>query len=282
MKLVFFSIIFLFCVAGLQAQAVEGGGYVHGNGGDQCENRFKSVRDEVSAWILNGGSKDLRLPVGISHEKYSHDMLEKMQAAKVSCVDKALLVRGAEKTCVNFVAADGSLNIECNRNRFMTTTEPGQNLLVHHEYAGLAGFEVNIGEGSNYEISNQILGGLLRLRIGTVKMTLTFITKVASRPNQTPDDHAKINNSICMFLGRISESEATQDMFRRLDALNMKGTAELKINFKGLLNYCIDDFVKEDPQPIGYDDVPGLLNRVQKIEQQLAEIENYMNQRFAH
>jgi hypothetical protein len=42
----------------------------------------------------------------------------------------------------------------------MATDQSDQYVLIHHEYAGLAGFEVNDGESSQYEISNQISGYL--------------------------------------------------------------------------------------------------------------------------
>lgn len=158
MKLIYVLLI-LICVTGQQAFAGGGGGYDHDNGGDMCENRFASVRDDLKVWITKGGSADLRLPPEITLEKYNGLMLEKIQTAKVSCVDQQILVRGVEKTCRNSVA-DGKSEIQCNRNQFMNTPESDQYVLVHHEYAGLAGFEVNTNEASNYEISNQITGYL--------------------------------------------------------------------------------------------------------------------------
>ncbi|MFS4461165.1 hypothetical protein [Bdellovibrio sp. HCB2-146] len=159
MKLIF-ALLILSCLVAPQSYA-GGGGYDHDNGGDMCENRFTSVRDDLKTWITKGGSADLRLPQDITLEKYNKSMLEKIETAKVSCIDQQILVRGVEKTCRNFaVAVDGSVQIQCNRNQFMSTSESDQYVLVHHEYAGLAGFEVNTSEASNYEISNQITGYL--------------------------------------------------------------------------------------------------------------------------
>lgn len=164
MKMILMPLFIFVCALVLQAPVAEaasrGGGYGHGNGGDMCENRFKTVRDDLREWILDGGSDFLRLPAGITHEQYKQLMLEKINTAKVSCIDRKILIGGAEKTCRNFVKADGSLRIQCHRGLLMNTTESDQYVLVHHEYAGLAGFEVNNGDNSNYEISNQITGYL--------------------------------------------------------------------------------------------------------------------------
>ncbi len=42
----------------------------------------------------------------------------------------------------------------------MGTSESDQYVLVHHEYAGLAGIEISKGEDSDYQVSNQISGYL--------------------------------------------------------------------------------------------------------------------------
>jgi hypothetical protein len=83
-------------------------------------------------------------------------MIEKIKGAKISCTWEPLFVGRAEKTCLNFVGDDGVDLVLCNVNRFMSTSESDQYILVHHEYAGLSGFEVNNGESSDYRISNQL------------------------------------------------------------------------------------------------------------------------------
>jgi len=127
-----------------------------GNGGDMCENRFKVVRDDINTWILNGGSIGLVLPGTINVDQYNQVMIDKMRSAIVGCTSEKVYVGSAEKTCKNFVASDNSIQIICNIERFEQTSENDQYILVHHEYAGLSGFEVNSGESSNYTISNQI------------------------------------------------------------------------------------------------------------------------------
>lgn len=127
-----------------------------GNGGDICENRFTLIRNDIQSWILKGGAAGLSLPQGVDLATYSHNMLSNIEATKVSCTDKKLFIGNAEKTCANYRSSNGSLSVKCNSTRFMNTSESDQYVLVHHEYAGLSGLEVNKGEASDYRISNQI------------------------------------------------------------------------------------------------------------------------------
>ena len=159
MKFLILSLLVL-CVGISKSYAGGGDGYDHDNGGDICESRFQTVREDLKDWIKRGGSTNLRLPSKITHDRYQELMLNRMESAKVSCVADKIEVKGAEKTCKNFAKPDGTLHIVCNRNLFLATSSSDQYVLVHHEYAGLAGFEVNTGETSNYEISNQISGFL--------------------------------------------------------------------------------------------------------------------------
>jgi hypothetical protein len=128
------------------------------NGGDICEDHFKIVRDDIQAWILSGGSAGLILPAGIPIQQYNSKMLAAIGGAQVSCTDKPVTVHGVEKTCENFTDKSGSSKIICNSELFMQTTDSDRYVLVHHEYAGLAGFEENDGASSQYSISNQITG----------------------------------------------------------------------------------------------------------------------------
>lgn len=134
-----------------------------GNGGDICEDRFKVARDDISSWLRKGGSAGLDLSSSndVSLAQYNAEMLLNISGARVSCTDGRITIGKAEKTCKNFREKDGSSVIVCNSRRFMATAESDQYVLVHHEYAGLSGFEVNDGEDSKYFISNQIAGYLV-------------------------------------------------------------------------------------------------------------------------
>ena len=130
------------------------------NGGDMCEDRFKAVSDDIASWLKAGGSEGLTFPKGLTLSQYDSGLLNEIGKAVVSCVDQELTVGGAEKTCENFVDSKGTPQIVCNDKRFMATSASNQYVLVHHEYAGLAGFEENDGPSSHYPLSNQITGYL--------------------------------------------------------------------------------------------------------------------------
>lgn len=150
-------ILALACAVSVKASAASGG-FDHGNGGDICENRFNLIRYELKEWILQGGSEGLILPSGLSFEKYNQGMLSQLQVAKVSCTQDKIYIGNAEKTCKNYTAASGDAFVVCNVDRFMNTPVEDKYVLVHHEFAGLAGFEKNREEISDYGISNQITG----------------------------------------------------------------------------------------------------------------------------
>ena len=127
-----------------------------GNGGDMCENRIKSIRDDISSWIAKGGAKPLQLPAGITYAQYLGNMNSSFSRTQISCTDKQVFLGTAQKTCINFKDGSGLPQIMCDFNRFNKTSEGDQYVLVHHEYAGISGFEVNVSTDSYYTISNQI------------------------------------------------------------------------------------------------------------------------------
>lgn len=127
-----------------------------GNGGDICENKFVSIRNDIRSWIISGGGNSLSLPSSTSIQQYKDSMLANIDHVKVSCTVEKLKIGQAEKTCINKMDKANSGIIECNIDRFMQTSESDQYVLVHHEFAGLAGLETNLSEESDYTISNQI------------------------------------------------------------------------------------------------------------------------------
>jgi hypothetical protein len=153
-----------------------------GNGGDLCESRIQSIRDDLHQWIDNKGSARLQLPEGLTTEQYNTRMQQQMGRAKITCTTEPLLIGRAEKTCRNNVREDGTPYLECNVLRFMASSESDQYKLIHHEFAGLAGLENNIGEASNYQISNQITGYLEN----------EVVKKLAVRSNYAQSGRAKV------------------------------------------------------------------------------------------
>jgi hypothetical protein len=129
-------------------------------GGDLCEDRIKIIRDDLVSWIHQSGPQGLALPSGTNATQYSNQMLSQLGTAKISCVgasDKGfpVQVNGHPKVC-RFDQDFGESRITCDLTKFMSLSEANQYVLVHHEFAGLAGFELPNGDDSNYEISNQI------------------------------------------------------------------------------------------------------------------------------
>jgi len=126
-----------------------------GNGGDACEERILSVRDDLAGWIKKGGAQNLALPAKLTLARYEQTMKQAMARAVVSCTAAPVIVRGVEKTCTNF-ARNGRAEIVCNYDRFLASAEDEQYRIVHHEYAGVAGLEENREEESDYTLSRQL------------------------------------------------------------------------------------------------------------------------------
>lgn len=140
-------------------------GGVATGGGDLCEDRIQSIRDDLKKWIIEGGSQSLKLPTGFSAQKYKDEMLEKIQTTSVRCVGKGdagypVTVEGSAKVC-RFDRSSSLNLITCDYQKFQAMAESDQYVLVHHEYAGLADVERPNGSDSDYRVSNQISGNLV-------------------------------------------------------------------------------------------------------------------------
>ena len=140
-----------------------GEGHGGGNGGDPVERRFREITADITSWINAGGSKGLVLPENITRDSYNETMLKYLDTNNttvVATLDK-VYVESVEKVCKNFFEKDNSAKIICNSERFSRSSEEEQYKLVHHEIAGLAGFEVNGDASSKYFLSNQITSYLV-------------------------------------------------------------------------------------------------------------------------
>jgi hypothetical protein len=150
-------------------------------GGDICEDRIKVIRDDLVSWIHQGGPKGLKLPSSVTVANYSQRMLEKLEAAKISCVgpmDKGypVQINGTPKVC-RFDLTTTESNITCDFLKFNATSESSQYVLIHHEYAGLAKLESPSGDDSKYFLSNQI----------TSYLTSQVVKKLAVKPKPGSD-----------------------------------------------------------------------------------------------
>lgn len=142
-----------------------------GNGGDLCEARIYEIRNDIFTWVNNGGARGLNFPPAWNQSLYEKEMKRSLMDAKVSCTNEILKIGKAEKTCINMIQ-DGQARINCNINRLSAASDSDQYVLIHHEYAGLAGLETNNGEISNYETSHQLTKFLVQ----------AVVTRLAVKP----------------------------------------------------------------------------------------------------
>jgi|GEM_PF-5090605 hypothetical protein len=158
MKLIFLSLVLFLGLtsSAFAAKPGGGGGDNAGNGGDICENRIINIAADFEIWLSDGGGFGLEFPYNITLATYKEKMLRYIRTAKISCVAENIYIGRAEKTCKNIIDHQGIARITCNDARFLKLNSNDQYVLIHHEFAGLSGFEVNTGETSEYRLSNQI------------------------------------------------------------------------------------------------------------------------------
>jgi hypothetical protein len=144
-------------------------------GGDLCEKRIQDIRDDIKNWLVRGGANPengLVLPTEVSPDSYKYKMLTQpgflktnrqpdgslREVTDLECVHHPIEIQGHEKVC-RFDHLTSGPKITCYYEGFLdkkTMTEDDQYQLIHHEFAGLAGFEPPSGSQSTYVISNQI------------------------------------------------------------------------------------------------------------------------------
>ncbi len=205
-----------------------------GNGGDTCENRIKVISNDIEFWILREGSESLKLPSGLSHKEYDSRMLNKLRAGyPIVCTADKVYVGRAEKTCKNYEGSDGVSRIKCNLERFNNLSEENQYRLIHHEYAGLAGFEVNTGEESKYFISNQlaaylenqVVKRLVIKRVADLNIELVPISgdtfnMGSPKGEGGRDDDEELRNVTIDYNFEMMTTEVTQDLYVKVTGVN--------------------------------------------------------------
>ncbi len=152
------SFCFGLALSSVSALAAAGGS--DRGGGDPCEDRIKIVRDDLRSWIEKDGPSGLSLPAGISVPEYSERMLTSIESAKIRCVGShdsgfPVMINDSPKVC-RFDRSDVKSQITCDVTKFASLSESDQYVLVHHEFAGLAGIERPNDDDSDYRVSNQI------------------------------------------------------------------------------------------------------------------------------
>jgi hypothetical protein len=228
----------------LVAQAHEGG--VSGGGGDASEARVNEIREDILNWISQGGAQSLTLPSRLNLEQYQSQMTAVLapQAVVVSFVTQAqeaattdpelkVTVDGQPKTCRGFISVtDQRPHVLCNTERFAATGEAEQYRLIHHEYAGLAGVELNNGAASDYEISRQLTNYLvpeIRLRLAVLPRHSALQQSLWGRFELVSD----LSPSEAEFCGqnleiRKSENEITLVNFNLISNINLPLTGDIR------------------------------------------------------
>lgn len=145
----------------LSKSYAEGG--IATGGGDICEKRVQEIRDEIEVWINGNGHSELMLN-GVIKDNYPKEMLKKIKATKIKCVgpgDEGFPVRvlGTPKFCL-YELSETTSHIICDHTKFNNTNESDQYILIHHEFASMAGLEPPEGDISSYKISKHLSGYL--------------------------------------------------------------------------------------------------------------------------
>ncbi|MGE3610260.1 MAG: hypothetical protein AB7I27_11775 [Bacteriovoracaceae bacterium] len=177
-----------------------------GGGGDATEVRVNEIRADILKWINDGGAKELKLSKQVSYDDYVARMSEILapQRVIISFTSEEVLVNGTQKTCRSYVA-DKEYML-CNISRFKNTSESEQYKLIHHEYAGLALIEENIGASSDYSISGQITEYLKEERV----------LRLAVKNNERAYKYTYVSN-----LAKNTVFEVIQDIFVKAETENV-------------------------------------------------------------
>jgi len=130
-----------------------------GNGGDPDVGKFRKIGSEIQSWIQGGYANKIILPAGMALQKYVTAMNAAFNEYHVSFIDGSVSVRGLQRMCKNTNDRVHGAQIVCQRSlilRELNANSDGIYQLIHHEVAGIAGLELNIGQESDTRLSDQI------------------------------------------------------------------------------------------------------------------------------
>ena len=158
--------------AQVHAQEVRNGGDPNelaeftGLNGERLESWYAIKKDLLKGLMLN---RHLEIDLGeISPEKLKIELTEALKT-KVEFDNSAILVDGVSRPCENIVKTNGEKRIHCNIQAYasamMNYTSETQYKMVAHEYLGIAGFEPNRYELSDYPLSSQISNSLRSVEV---------------------------------------------------------------------------------------------------------------------
>lgn len=163
-----------------------------------------------------------------------------------------------------------------------------------------AQFKVNLGAASlqceitaedGYSYPWKLFKSQLEANAQVMGILLDGIERLAKAPENSPLDRSKKMNAICLFIGDLNNNRTTLNLYYQLISLERGLISKrifpeiydvyqkLQMQSLGLNNFCVKDLYK-DPYPIGFEDISGLLKRKSEIQESLAQMIQYLNQRF--
>ena len=152
----------------IQVFAAGGDGTNSGGGGGACDDRVQEIRDDLRHWIEGQGPEKgkLKLLGQKTIPEYSKAMADYLAVSRdvngastaktrVECVYHVIQFQGDQRDC-RFDQLKSGPKITCDARNFLALNEDRQYRIIHHEYAGLAGFEPPHAGQSTYFVSDQI------------------------------------------------------------------------------------------------------------------------------
>lgn len=213
--------------------ALTEGGDKAGGGGEPMEIDIDMIRGDLVAWINAGGARDLRLPGRVSYAEYTQAMRQILTPHTVvlTFVDKdsnadpelSVKVAGQEKTCRGFISRnDARPHILCHRGRYKTASEGERYQLIHHEYAGLAQVELNIGASSDYSISKQISDYLIPVTV------LRLAVRGVVKPKEVPTSCLLHVSTVNYYNTDFDDRRSSDELVKLLETKGYKLTKQRK------------------------------------------------------
>ena len=158
-----------------------------GNGGGE-DVQFHKITSEVETWIVNNnnlGQLSAKLQLGsINSNDFLTNFSNAVNSTTLTFQDAPVIVAGQTRVCGNDINPN---RIVCNRE--MWNQQTAGNLkyaIVLHEYLGVAGYEKNILNYSQYPISKNILDYVYEKNV--------FELGLEKRPNNSIDHHSDETN----------------------------------------------------------------------------------------
>lgn len=132
----------------------------HGNGGDEAERRWNPVKNNLKSWILQGGHLGFKYRNSDTPEDYRKKMLEALELPvefiPAKDAQDQVQVNGLQKMCRNLVV-DQKPRIRCIIESVLLIKDHEFIYILHHEYAGITGFETGSALGvSDYYYTDKL------------------------------------------------------------------------------------------------------------------------------